>query len=281
MISDNTLFRLEHAVTDKALAQEISARLGTGAPADASEAQEALDLLSEAKNASLLERMVTALAGDGRGAAGRELAGKLNGMIDVLKAQADGDEVPAEAATATLATSAPITLTSAATGSARNGDTLTLQVLAADANTDDEIVVDVTGTADDITITVTPNDGTNNGLVPVDLTTEELVELINTGDVAAKNINLTDAGSLLDDQTAEGGDATALADGGEGDGEVATFADGTDDSDANIAATQAAMGSDHMSDAAFNSLRHALTDKAAAEDFRDAFNDMVDEIQSI
>lgn len=130
------------------------------------------------------------------------------------------------AASATLATTEPIVLTSVALGAARNTNTLTLQVEAAAANPTDTVIVDVTGTAAAIVITVIPNDGTNNTATPVDLTTEELVELINTGDVVAKNITLTDASSLLDDQTATGGDTTPLADGGEGDGEVATFADG-------------------------------------------------------
>lgn len=141
----------------------------------------------------------------------------------------DGEvSTPAVAAEAILNLTADITLTSVALGEARNTNTFTLQVLAAAANTDDEVLVAFTGTAAAIVCTVTPNDGTNNSATPVDLTTEELAELINTGDVAGKNIVLTDASSLRALQTATGGDATALADAGEGDGQVATFADGDD-----------------------------------------------------
>lgn len=136
---------------------------------------------------------------------------------------------PAVAADATLNLTADITLTSAATGAARNTNTFTLEVLAAAANPTDTVLVDFTGTAAAIVCTVTPNDGTNNAATPVDLTTAELVELINTGAVVGKTITLTDAGSLRDDQTAAGGDATVMANAGEGDGVVGTFANGADE----------------------------------------------------
>lgn len=136
--------------------------------------------------------------------------------------------VAAVAATASLSTTTPIALTSAAAGAARNTNTLTLQVEAAAANPTDTILADITGTASAIVITITPNDGTNNGATPVDLTTAELVELINTAAVAGKTVTVTDGSGLLNDQTATGGDATALADAGEGDGLVATFSGGAD-----------------------------------------------------
>ncbi len=134
------------------------------------------------------------------------------------------------AATASWSTSAAITLTSVVIGTGRNTQTVTLQILAAAPNPTDKILADWTGTAAAIVITITPNDGTNNGATPVDLTTAELVEYINTGDVAAKTgqITETDASGFRDDQTATGGDATDLADSGEGDGLVATFANGVD-----------------------------------------------------
>ena len=133
----------------------------------------------------------------------------------------------AVAATGTLDLTADIILTSVKKGSQRNTNTLTLQVEAAAANPTDTVLVSFTGTEDAIVVTVTPNDGTNNGATPVDLTTAELVELINTGAVVGKTITLTDASSLRILQTATGGDATALADSGEGDGVIATFASGS------------------------------------------------------
>lgn len=135
--------------------------------------------------------------------------------------------VPATAAaTASLAVTTPIVLTSVATGQTRNGTTFKTVVNAAAANPTDTVLVAFTGTASAIICTVTPNDGTNNGATPVNLTTAELKELINTGAVVGKTITLTDASSLRALQTATGGDATDLAHSGEGDNVTATFASG-------------------------------------------------------
>lgn len=104
MLSKDTLYRLEHAVTDEDLgkpigtADEIAARLIDTTPADASAAQDLLDILDKSLNGRIEERLFVGLAGDGNGAAGREIAKKVNGMIAVLEAQADGDEVAATAA---------------------------------------------------------------------------------------------------------------------------------------------------------------------------------------
>ncbi len=130
------------------------------------------------------------------------------------------------AATGTLDLTNDIVLTSVATGTARNTQTFTTQVLAAAANPTNTVLVAFSGTAAAIVCTVTPNDGTNNGAVPVDLTTAQLRELITTGAVVGKNITLTDGSSFRILQTATGGGAQNLADGGEGDGVVATFSGG-------------------------------------------------------
>lgn len=124
-------------------------------------------------------------------------------------------------------TSAAVTITASETGTARNTNTVTLQVLAAAANPTNKVLVTFSGTKAATVITVTPNDGTNNSATPVNLTSANLVELINTGLVTGKSITLTDAGSLRANMTAAGGDTTALADGGNGDGGVATLANGT------------------------------------------------------
>ncbi len=130
------------------------------------------------------------------------------------------------AATGTLDLTNDIVLTSVAAGAARNTQTFTTQVLVAAANPTNTVLVAFTGTAAAIVCTVTPNDGTNNGAVPVDLTTAELRELITTGAVVGKTVTITDASSFRILQTATGGGATPLADGGEGDGVVATFSGG-------------------------------------------------------
>lgn len=131
------------------------------------------------------------------------------------------------AATGTWSTTSAITLTDRAKGTARNTETITLQVAAAAANPTDTILAVTSGTSAARVLTITPNDGTNNGATPVDLTTAELVQLINEGLVTGKNVTVTDTAFYLRDQSASGGDATNLANGGEGDGLVATFSGGT------------------------------------------------------
>ncbi len=131
------------------------------------------------------------------------------------------------AATATLATTASITLTKATTSLTHNTNTYTIQVLAAAANPTNTILAAWTGTAAATTVTVTPNDGTNNAATPVNLTTAELVQLINTGSVTGKTVTKTDLSSLRVLATASGGGAQNLADSGEGDGVSGTFAGAT------------------------------------------------------
>lgn len=129
-------------------------------------------------------------------------------------------------ATATLDLTTDIVLTSVSTSDDRNTATFTIQVSAAAANPTDTILATFTGTAAAITVTIVPNDGTNNSATPVNLTTAELVELINAGTVTGKTVTVTDASSLRALQTAAGGDATNLADSGEGDAVAGTFSGG-------------------------------------------------------
>lgn len=122
-----------------------------------------------------------------------------------------------------------ITLTGVAYDSYLNGTTFQTEVLAAAANPTDTVLIGVTkalvgANSGQITITITPNDGTNNGATPVNLTTEQLVLAINGGVTAAYdgiNCTITDAGGYLALITAAGGDATALANSGEGDSKPA------------------------------------------------------------
>lgn len=116
----------------------------------------------------------------------------------------------------------------AGTGTSLNGTTVTIVVEDAAANPTDTVLAVVTGTIAAITITITPNDGTNNSATPVPVTTAQLRELIATGDIAALSVTLTDASSLLDYLTATGGGAEELAAGGEGDEVVATLTGGVD-----------------------------------------------------
>ena len=134
------------------------------------------------------------------------------------------------AATASIATTAPIVLTSVASGSARNTKTFKLVVAAAAANPSDTVLVAFTGTAAAIICTVTPNDGTNNTATPVTVTSANLVELINTGLITGKTPTITDTLSLRALQTATGGNTAVLAAGGEGDNKTGTFSGGQDQS---------------------------------------------------
>lgn len=129
----------------------------------------------------------------------------------------DGTNNDTVAATSTLDLSTDIVLTSVALGAQRNTETFQLVVNAAAANTGDEVLVAFTGTAAAIVCTVTPNDGTNNAATPVDLSEDQLTELINTGAVAAftgggaGTLVLTDASSRRILQTATGGGAAPNA----------------------------------------------------------------------
>jgi hypothetical protein len=168
MISNDTLKRLIHAVTDSSVGNEIANRLAVVTPADAAAAQVALNSLNlSAKMKSEIEiRLFHALAGDDNGAAGKELAYKLINMIYVLQAQADGYEITNEAAEAILNLTADITLTNIAPSEIeeedRNDATFTLQVLAAAANPTNTVLATFSGTSAATVLTITPNNGLNN-----------------------------------------------------------------------------------------------------------------------
>lgn len=281
MLSKDTKLRLVHAVANQKVADEIESRLISSAPANASASANILAKLNQSEDMkkTIEDSLFSGLAGDG--SQGREMSKKFNAMLKVLQKHANPGDVPAVAATATLNLTADIALTSVAAGAARNTNTLTLQVAAAAANPTDTILAAFTGTAAAIVCTITPNDGTNNSAIPVDLTTAELVQLINTGAVTGKTVTVTDTSSLRALQTASGGDTTVLADSGEGDGEIATFANGANADDADTAPAQAEMGSEPMSDKTFESLVSALADKTAAEELKKAYNDMVAAVQAI
>jgi len=95
MLSQDAAYRLDHAVTDDKVGDEIAARLISSTPANPAAAQAILDILdsSDKMNASIAERLYNGLAGDAEGRAGRELSKKINGMVAVLQAKADGNEV--------------------------------------------------------------------------------------------------------------------------------------------------------------------------------------------
>jgi hypothetical protein len=128
------------------------------------------------------------------------------------------------AAVGTLATATPIVLTKVALGSIKNTNTVALVVAAPTVQVATHVKIDVTGTAAATIITVTPN-----SVGPVNVTSAQLVEYINTGAIAAiPNLDATDVGALRALITAAGGGAIALAHLGEGDGLTATMAGAID-----------------------------------------------------
>lgn len=118
------------------------------------------------------------------------------------------------AATANLAVTTAITLTSVAKGRTRNTNTFKTVVNSAAANAGNAVLVEFAETTPGaIVCTVTPNT-----TPATTLTTTELVELINTGAVAGKTVTITDTSSLRALQTATGGSGADLT------AETATFA---------------------------------------------------------
>lgn len=95
MLSQNTAYVLEVAISNAKLADEIAARLIASAPVDAAAAQAVLDILDKNLNKQIEEYLIVSLA---HRPSGKEIAKKVNGLIAVLEAQANGDDVAAVAA---------------------------------------------------------------------------------------------------------------------------------------------------------------------------------------
>lgn len=83
-LSKDTLFRLEHALTDTALAKEVAKRLISDAPATEQAAKDLLATFDLKKDKDIYERFFTALAGNG--SQGLEIAHKLVKMAEVIEA---------------------------------------------------------------------------------------------------------------------------------------------------------------------------------------------------
>lgn len=131
----------------------------------------------------------------------------------------------------------PIVITSDTVGIIRNNDTVQIVINAPAANPTDTILLDVTGDIDGVIITITPNDGTNNGATAVDITSLALVEAITagvTGTYDSINVVITDTNVLLLDLISTGGDSELLIDGHAIDGDEITLVGGIDTGDIDI-----------------------------------------------
>lgn len=223
MLSKNTAYVLEVALSNEKVADEIAARLINAVPANAAAAQAILDILDKKLNKQLEEYLIVALA---HRPSGKEIAQKINGLVAVLEAQADGNEVAAVAAQ--------------------------FQGQVAGMTTDVTIDADVAGAAGNITLTA-------DSVTDID------------GLIAAHN-----GGAAPNEQvTLSSGDGSQIPTAN------ITLSGGSDTSDANLAPAQAAMGSDHMSDATYERLVVAMASRPAAKEFRDAYNAMIDAAQAI
>lgn len=132
------------------------------------------------------------------------------------------------ASSGTWATSVPITVTTVSTGSGRNGNTVTLTVASPAPNPPGKILINVTGSAAAVNVQVVPATGANNGGTFLNLTTAQLANFLQTGSAPGGGISFTvaDSSGLLSDLRATGGGTQVLTNGGEGDGQIATLANG-------------------------------------------------------
>ena len=248
MLSKDTEFRLDHAVTDEKIGEEIAARVEVSStPADKAAAQAILNVLDESKSDSIDERMKVALAGDG--SKGEEIAKKVNGMVEVLKAKANGSENAT--VLLTVDAFAPGQLDGATV--TVNGQTVTEGVeWTADPGQD------VFATAASLALAIQAL----TDVTALDIFNDITIEAIDSLAGSAGNgtaISTSDASLILSNATLEGG------------------SDGTGD----VPAAKAAMGSEPMSEEARFHLEHALTSKKAADEFKESYDAMVAAIQAI
>jgi len=123
---------------------------------------------------------------------------------------------------------AGITYTYRTAGPDANGYTVKTIVNSPAANPLDTVLVDFSGSASDIVITITPNDGTNNSSIPVSISSAELVSLINNGTVSGKTVTLSGTTTLRTKIKAAGGDKSLATHRGCLDQCIATFSGGSE-----------------------------------------------------
>lgn len=129
-----------------------------------------------------------------------------------------------------LGFSTPVTITSRLPGTAYNNYALTTLIQDPAANPSDSVIVYFEKNGETAcNLRVIPNDGTHNGGTPVDITSSQLVECINTGAIVGRNVTLQDPNNLRTRFSATGGSITEIVEkNGEGDGNVFTLLGATD-----------------------------------------------------
>ncbi len=308
MLSDILQKSLKVRFGSRKLVAELVARLDVSTtPADdtaAATVLEGLDISSRTK--SKMKNVLGIWLCDKR--ASDEIAGKINGMINVLQAQADGNEVAAVAAAFSGQVnkqSGTIVLTADDVGVSGNDTILNFDGVITVQNAVD--AWNVANPADSIIVTsgvtsVVPINGQTIQLSGGDVSTQasfnNKVLVLTTAFVidadtagAAGNITLTGDGTktiavlISDWNTAHPSNTVTLASGTgsqiPANTEVIELTGGADATDSNVADTLAAMGSDDMSDRAAKRVLKMLGKQVLADEFISAYNDMVDAISAI
>jgi len=92
MLSRFTETRIEHALVDHRLSEELIARLEVSkAPQTAEQAKAILSILEPSKNKALENQLVYLVGPDGH----KDVVKKVNGMVEVLEAKANGEDLTA------------------------------------------------------------------------------------------------------------------------------------------------------------------------------------------
>ncbi len=267
-LSTSTEFRLDHAVTDDQIGDEIAARVEVSStPGDEAAAQAILDLLDSSKNASIAERLFTALAGDGNGASGKELAKKINGMVAVLEAKAAGVGGVKEVSEITADSRTNTSDGQFFDISAQDGSLYRVYIDTTGGDSTQPAAggriltrVDISGAADTAA-------GSGDAVAAI-------LDAIDDFDCPATGTGVilcTDAATGTAVDVANGDLANAWA--------FATTQQGVDAP--SISEAQTAMGSESMSETDRFNLEHALASKPAADEFKVSYDTMVAAIQAI
>lgn len=238
MLSKDTKYRLLHAVTSQSVADEIEKRLIDVKPADQNAS---IALLATLNKEDLTYRLQVGTASNRVGA---ELAKKLNGMVDVLKAHANGVENP--------------------------GSPEVPEVPATKA----QFVGQVAGMTTDITIEADMAGADGNITLIADSvsTIADLIIAHNLVAGAGEQVSV-----VLGDDTQIPTEDIVLS----GGADLVPAIPAVPASDPDLIAAKIKMGSEHLSNEGYVYVLDALCDVAAAKDFEAAFNKMVDLVQSI
>lgn len=245
MLSKHTLDRLKIVLPKAAICNEISNRLISSTPADSAAAQVVLAGLDPSDS---MKARVQADVKEAMGSHADDMVRKLNDMIDVLQALA----VPAVKAGKTIQH-----IVFAAVAAGATGNDIRVVILNQALNM--PLIIAVS----DRTISITV---ATDGAGPVSQVAFVVGQLQANSDVTA----LVDVSI---DPTFDNYVILPTA--------IQELSGGVSAKDGGVTPAKALMGSEHMSDVTYRALKIALGDKVAADEFKTAYNAMVDAVQAI